>query len=329
MRRRRRLPRLVTPLLLLAVAAVAAVVIASGGDSGATHRTTRSSHAPSKAAAPAPRIVHGPHHRPVPILMYHVISAPKAGAPYPELYTPEPVFAAQMKALAERGYHGVTLAQVERYWRSGYALPRRPVVVSFDDGYLSHYTHARPVLRRLGWPGVLNLEVNNARTPGDISVRQVRALIAAGWEVDSHTLTHPDLTTLPPDRLRHELTGSRAWLRRTFHVPVDYFCSPAGRFDPTVVAAVRAAGYRLATTTRPGLARPGAPFELDRVRVDGQDGVAGLLGKLARPQTAQSLYTGGGEGGVCSKRWVTTRCTRSGRTRSPTGWGRPPPPWRN
>src|SRR3954466_2473570 len=114
MRRRRRLPRLVTPLLLLAVAAVAAAVIASGGDSGATHRTTRSSHAPSKAAAPAPRMGHGPPHSAVPILMSHVISAPKAGAPYPELYTPEPVFAAQMKALRRHGYPAVTLAQLDR-----------------------------------------------------------------------------------------------------------------------------------------------------------------------------------------------------------------------
>jgi peptidoglycan/xylan/chitin deacetylase (PgdA/CDA1 family) len=225
--------------------------------------------------------------------MYHVIADPQPGAPYPELYTPGPVFRAQMRALGRRGYHGVTLGQVERYWRRGYALPRRPIVVSFDDGYLSHYTRAAPALKRLGWPGVLNLEVNNARTPGDISQRQVRALVADGWEVDSHTVTHPDLTTLPPDRLREELVSSRAWLRRHFHVPVDYFCYPSGRFDATVEAAVKAAGYRLATTTQPGLARPARPFELARIRVDGQDGVAGLLSKLANPQTAQNGYPGG------------------------------------
>jgi peptidoglycan/xylan/chitin deacetylase (PgdA/CDA1 family) len=224
--------------------------------------------------------------------MYHVISAPQPGAPYPELYTPEKVFAAQMRALAKRGYHGVTLAQVDDYWRRGYALPSKPIVVSFDDGYLSHYTHARPVLSALGWPGVLNLEVNNVR-PGDLTAKQVRALLAAHWEVDSHTITHPDLPTLPDAQLRQELVDSRAYIRRHFGVPANYFCYPAGRFDARVVAAVKAAGYKAATTTQPGLASPRARFTLNRIRIDGQDGVAGLLTKLAHPSTAQNGYVAG------------------------------------
>jgi hypothetical protein len=66
-------------------------------------------------------------------------------------------------------------------------------------------------------------------------------------------------------------------------VPADFFCYPAGRFDSRVVAAVKAAGYRAATTTEPGLASPKLPFTLNRIRVDGQDGVGGLLTKLANP----------------------------------------------
>jgi peptidoglycan/xylan/chitin deacetylase (PgdA/CDA1 family) len=288
---RRRLPLLLLPL---AAAAVVAVVLsgsgAGGGHASRTRPSTTSRHPQTPPARP--RIVHGPHRDPVPILMYHVISAPQPGAPYPELYTPERVFAAQMRALARRGYRGVTLAQVDDYWRRGYALPRKPIVVSFDDGYLSHYTHARPVLHSLGWPGVLNLEVNNVR-PGDLTTRQVKALIAAGWEIDSHTITHPDLRTLTDARLRHELVASRAFIRSRFGVPANYFCYPAGRFDARVVAAVKAAGYRLATTTQPGLAEPSARLTLNRIRVDGQDGVAGLISKLAHPQTAQNGNAGG------------------------------------
>jgi peptidoglycan/xylan/chitin deacetylase (PgdA/CDA1 family) len=131
---------------------------------------------------------------------------------------------------------------------------------------------------------VLNLEVNNVRR-GDLLPQQVRALIRAGWEVDSHTVTHPDLTTLPDAQLRRELVDSRAFIRRHFKVPAAYFCYPAGRFDARVVAAVRAAGYRAATTTQPGLGAPGMRFTLDRIRVDGADGVRGLLTKLAHPQS--------------------------------------------
>src|SRR4051812_43588834 len=189
--------RFLVPLVLVVAIVAAVLVLTSGsGDGGRAAKPASARPAGAQPAPkPRPQIVSGPHDSAVPILMYHVVSAPKPGAPYPDLYTPKPVFAAQMKALAKRGYHGVTLARVYDYWKRGYALPAKPIVVSFDDGYLSHYTHALPVLKSLGWPGVLNLEVNNVR-PGDLTATQVRALIAAGWEVDSHTVTHPDLTTV-------------------------------------------------------------------------------------------------------------------------------------
>lgn len=285
-------------LVALVVAAGAALGLAlthKSGGARATHdATTAASSAPSAKRHPAVRRVHGPHDSPVPILMYHVISAPKPGAPFPELYTPKPQFAAQMNALAQQGYHGVTLGQVYDYWHHAIALPRKPIVISFDDGYLSHYTHALPVLRKLGWPGVLNLEVNNVLTPGDISQSQVRALIHAGWEVDSHTLTHPDLTRISATQLRHELVQSRAFLRSHFGVPVDYFCYPAGRYNATVEAAVRAAGYRLATTTQPGIASPHAdPLALPRIRVSGSDTAADLLAKLRNPSSVPQGAAGG------------------------------------
>jgi peptidoglycan/xylan/chitin deacetylase (PgdA/CDA1 family) len=282
-----------------AVAALAAVAIAAtpagcedGSKKGRSAPGARPSAHSSSHAGARRRVVRGAHRRPVPILMYHVVSARRRGAPFPELYTPARVFRAQMRGLKRRGYHAVTLGRVYAYWRHGVRLPRKPIVISFDDGYLGDYTHARPVLRRLGWPGVLNLELDNVRR-GDLTAAQVRGLIAAGWEVDSHTLTHPDLTKLPRARLRRELRGSRAELRRRFHVPAAFFCYPSGRLDARVVGAVRRAGYRLATTTQPGFARPGTPFALNRIRVGGADGVRGLLAKLAHPGRARGGYTGG------------------------------------
>jgi peptidoglycan/xylan/chitin deacetylase (PgdA/CDA1 family) len=281
--------------LVVAVGAVLVLVLSHGSSgSHSDHRAGAKAAAPSSARHhPVPRRVRGPHDSPVPILMYHVISAPKPGAPFPELYTPKPQFAAQMSALAQRGYHGVTLGQVYDYWHRAIALPKKPIVISFDDGYLSDYTHALPVLERLGWPGVLNLEVNNVLTPGDISQSQVRALIRAGWEVDSHTLTHPDLTSVSAAQLRRELVQSRSFLHGHFGVPVDFFCYPAGRYNATVESAVRAAGYRLATTTQPGLASPHADaFALPRIRVSGSDGVTGLLAKLRNPAAAPQTGAG-------------------------------------
>ena len=218
-----------------------------------------------------PRPANGSYRGPVPILMYHVVTAPPPGVAYPELWTPYETFRDTVALLARSGYHGVTLGRVWRAWHGGPGLPRRPIVLSFDDGYLSQATHAKPTLRAIGWPGVLNLEGKNIG-PGGLTRHQIRTLMAAGWEIDAHTLTHPDLRTLDAAGLVREIAGSRTLLRRTFGVPVDFFCYPAGRYDARVEAAVHAAGYRAATTVNPGIAAPGVdPYALPRIRVNGDD----------------------------------------------------------
>ncbi len=218
--------------------------------------------------------------QPVPVLMYHVISSPPAGAPYPGLYVPRADFAAEVAWLAGHGYHAVTLQRVFDSWRGAASLPPKPIVLSFDDGYHSDVTAALPILKARHWPGVLNLEVRNLQPVWGIRPPGVRKLLAAGWELDAHTLTHPDLTRVDAARLREEVAGSRTAIRERFHVPVNFFCYPAGRYDDQVIAAVQAAGYLGATTTRYGLARPTELYTLARVRVDGSDGARGLATKL-------------------------------------------------
>ena len=207
--------------------------------------------------------------RPVPILMYHVVARPRPAAPFPSLYVTPALFRAQVRNLARLGYRAVTLQAVYDAWHGLGVLPRTPVVLSFDDGYRSQFTVAAAALRRLHWPGVLNLVVAHLRRGASgLSAAMVRRMIGWGWEIDSHTLTHPDLTTLGPAALRREVAGSRAALRRRFHVAAAFFCYPSGRFDDAVLAAVRHAGYLGATTTQPGLAGPrDGMFTLRRIRV--------------------------------------------------------------
>src|SRR5947208_12153112 len=119
------------------------------------------------AAAPAAQAV--------PILMYHVIDSPPAGAPYPGLYVPRSEFTGQVRWLAAHGYHAVTLDQVYAAWERGASLPRKPVVFSFDDGYLPDLTAALPILRAQGWPGVLFLHI------GNLDPTRVRVLQRGGW----------------------------------------------------------------------------------------------------------------------------------------------------
>jgi peptidoglycan/xylan/chitin deacetylase (PgdA/CDA1 family) len=216
----------------------------------------------------------------VPILMYHVIGRPVSHARWPELYVLPADFERQMMWLADNGYEAVTLRQVYNSWQGGDALPSFPIVLTFDDGDPSHYENVLPLLRSLRWPGVINLTIRNQWHRPALRPRHVRALLRAGWELSAHTITHRDLTTLRPARLRAEVAGSRFILRRQFRVPVDFFCYPSGRYDDAVIDAVRAAGYLGATTTRYGVAQPDELFTLQRVRVNGSDGSDGFASKI-------------------------------------------------
>ena len=178
------------------------------------------------------------------------------------------LFRRQIAALDRAGYEAVTLGDVWRHWHEDAALPAKPVVISFDDGYASQYRTAFPALRDRRWPGVLNVQISRLGARGGVPTAQVRRLIARGWEIGAHTVTHPDLRTVDAARLEEEVAGSRAALQREFGQPVDFFCYPFGRLDATVREAVRAAGYKAATTTKRGLAAPeDDPFALDRIIV--------------------------------------------------------------
>jgi peptidoglycan/xylan/chitin deacetylase (PgdA/CDA1 family) len=294
LRRRPRRVLVLAAVVATAAAGVVAVISRGGG------------HAPAEASRP-PAVTHPrparrtlqrarktPHPaitavlRPartaaVPILMYHVIAPPIANAPYPGLYVPAPEFAAQMRALARAGYHAVTLDQVRRAWQGRGGLPSRPIVISFDNGYRTQYTHALPVLRRLGWVGDENIQLSGLPpSQGGLSGRQVRGLIRAGWELDTQGWSHADLITLDPAQLQFQVAHARTVLRRRFHVPVNWFCYPSGHYDPAVIAAVKAAGFVGSTTVVPGWARPGDdPYRLPRLRVLGGTSPQALLEQIA------------------------------------------------
>lgn len=288
---RRRRAAAVGALAVVVCAVVVAVAGAIlGGSTDAEKKGRESAETTSTGAAkkPAAKSAAGiqiskagwkPHPGPIPFLMYHVIGDPEPAAPFPDLYVPVADFKEQMAYLDSHGYQAVTQAQAQDGWDKGAPLPPKPIVLTFDDGYLGQFTDALPILRRHDWPGVLNLKVEGS----DLNTGEVRKMIAAGWELASHTISHADLTTIDPVQLKREVEESRQILRRRFHVPVESFCYPAGRYDDTVVVAVRRAGYRGATTTDPGLASSEEPFTLKRIRI-GRD--LGLTGFAAALQSA-------------------------------------------
>jgi peptidoglycan/xylan/chitin deacetylase (PgdA/CDA1 family) len=222
-----------------------------------------------------------PYRGPVPILEYHPIQQPVKGMDT-HLFVPQADFQRQMKWLDDHGYEAVTLDQVENAWYTRGKLPPKPIVVSFDDGYLSQYVAGFLVLQALHWPGVMNLHLNS-----DLPDADVKKMVAAGWELASHTISHVDLTKVNAARLKREVAGSRRILRDRFGSPVDNFCYPFGSYDQKVIAAVKRAGYRGAESEVRGLATRAHPYVLNRIEVEYGDHLAGFIKKLkaARPRS--------------------------------------------
>jgi peptidoglycan/xylan/chitin deacetylase (PgdA/CDA1 family) len=292
--RRRR--RTLAAVIVVAGAALVAALLLATGNSGTRGHATRTADAGARtqrahpggggapASAAARQRTGPPGQQPVPILIYHVIAAPPPGAPFPGLYVEPAEFAEQMQALAHAGWHAVTLDQVEAYWRHGVGLGAgKPVVVSFDNGYNSQYTQALPVLRRLGWVGVENLQLSGLPpSQGGLGQGQIRGLLAAGWELDTQGISHAALITLDAEQLHYQVAVARETLQRRYHVPVNWFCYPSGQYDAAVEAAVKAAGFIGSTTVVPGWAHPGDdPYRLHRVRVLGGTSGQQLLELLA------------------------------------------------
>ena len=193
------------------------------------------------------------------ILSYHA-----ASPTWPSPLALEPdALDRQLRHLLARGYRATTLDE----GMHGAQAPRT-LVVTFDDAFASVFEHALPVLARLGipgtvfvptdyperdapmaWPGIDQwLDGAHDRELMPMSWAQLRELASAGWEIGSHTCSHPWLTKLGDDDLARELTTSRERVEAEIDRPCPSLAYPFGDHDDRVVAATRAAGYRSAVT---------------------------------------------------------------------------------
>jgi peptidoglycan/xylan/chitin deacetylase (PgdA/CDA1 family) len=309
-RRRRAFRRRVVAvgaLVLVIVAAGVAVASSTGGGSGAKSSAAAGGkhgqhHGHGTGEAAATHRVRGastasvlgpatgrPGTASVPVLMYHVIAPPPPGAPYPGLYVMPDLFAQQMQALKNAGWHPVTLDQLRAYWSKGARLPSgKPIVLTFDNGYRSQYTNAMPVLKRLGWVADENIQLAGLPpSQGGLTDAQVRGLIDAGWELDTQGISHADLITLDSSQLHYQVATARQILRRRYGVPVNWFCYPSGHYNATVIDEVRAAGFVGSTTVVPGWAGPSSDmYTLPRLRVLGGTSPSSLLDQIASSRSA-------------------------------------------
>ncbi|MFH0975258.1 MAG: polysaccharide deacetylase family protein [Spirochaetota bacterium] len=190
----------------------------------------------------------------VPVICYHHINpSPLLKDNY--INTVPAEFEEQIKFLHSSGYKTilskdipVVLAPAERNILGN---NRKPVLINFDDGYESVYNYAYPIMKKYGYKGILFIitdKIENDPTRMYMNKDQISELIKEGWEVGSHTVTHPNLNSISIDNITEEIAHSKTVLETMFGVQVISFAYPYGLFNKKLLNLVRD-NYKYAYST--------------------------------------------------------------------------------
>jgi peptidoglycan/xylan/chitin deacetylase (PgdA/CDA1 family) len=219
-----------------------------------------------------------------PILMYHYIRINPVPSDILGLHlsvTPWE-FNQQMKYLRNHGYHAISIAQLARHIRYGARLPRKPFVVSLDDGYSDAYSAAFPILKRYHFHATFFIVTGFVGTPRYMTWNQIRRLDRAGMEIGVHTLDHMDLTILPAWRVWQEIHRSKIEIEQHLGHAVWVFAYPSGAFNQLALQDVHRVGYLAAVSTNPGTLHSQTTINyLARVRVLDSDTPYSLSSEMA------------------------------------------------
>ncbi|HET9502228.1 MAG TPA: polysaccharide deacetylase family protein [Hymenobacter sp.] len=215
----------------------------------------------------------------IPVLMYHKIpDAPLASKH--QIFVTRADFAKHLAYFNAHGFTPITFRDYQEFAsgrRSLAGFPRRPVILTFDDGYTDNYTNLLPLMQQYGYRGVLyllgdfdirynqwDLATDLTEPRADIMDRaQKQAFVAAGWEIGAHTMSHAKLPELPAATALAEMRDSKAALEEALNTEIISFAYPYGALNEEVKALTQQAGFTYAVATDTG----GLHLEDDRMQI--------------------------------------------------------------
>ena len=220
----------------------------------------------------------------IPILMYHAVHVmDPSEASNANLIVDPDLFEAQIKALANAGYYFLTPEEAYKAFTEN-ALPAKKVVwLTFDDGNEDFYTIAYPILKKYKAKATNNVITGFVKkgNAGNLTVKQMKEMMAHGMSFQSHTVNHPDLSATDKATQKVELTDSIDFLENKLNTKVNTIAYPSGRYNQTTLDLAKKT-YKLGLTTNEGLASAkDGLLSLNRVRILPTTTAKGLLSEIA------------------------------------------------
>ncbi|TWF45708.1 peptidoglycan/xylan/chitin deacetylase (PgdA/CDA1 family) [Chitinophaga polysaccharea] len=182
--------------------------------------------------------------REIPILCYHNIFSGSDGKPGP-LRISASQLEQQLHALASNGYHSISPDDLLQWMQGRTQLPANPVMITFDDSHLEHFTLAAPLLKQLGFRGAFFVMTVTIGKPHYLSAAQIKTLSDNGHVIGCHTWDHQPLGTGTID-WQQQLTKPKAILEKITGKPVNCFAYPYGEWNIAAIQQIKAHGFTTA-----------------------------------------------------------------------------------
>lgn len=231
--------------------------------------------------------------------MYHYISASPSAQDRIRvgLSVPPEMFEAQLKLLSDNGYTTISLRDLYEFLAVGKALPDKPIILTFDDGYLDNYTNAFPILQKYGMVGTFFVLTGPADDGESayLTWDMITEMSNAGMDIQLHSREHLDMRNRSFDWLVFQIIGGRQSIEGHTGKPVIFMAYPSGKYDAAVLRFLRGNNFWAAVTTASGVTHTlSEPLLWDRVRISGQmdlGGFARMLGLNPAASHARSIDT--------------------------------------
>ncbi|WP_236289838.1 polysaccharide deacetylase family protein [Paenibacillus allorhizoplanae] len=217
----------------------------------------------------------------IPVLNYHSVTIDPGNV---VVISPAKL-EAQMKYLHDHGYTPISLATfinlIEK--KSGLAAPDKPVLLTFDDGYVDNVEEAMPILAKYNFPATLFMSPGMVEDASYLNWEQVKQLQEAGWDIQPHGMTHPHLPKLSAEQQAYEITEARKLIEEKLGTQADVFCYPYGEYNQTTVKLLKEHGFRYAFTIDQGYTtNQQSPYLLKRLFINGEESLKAFINKLSK-----------------------------------------------